>query len=116
MLDLKLDRFRLGGDIPTGVSGTASWQDAAITSPVAVVLGDLEIVLESRDAMLVGAVTRGGELGISGDFSLLAGGRYTVNLVLRPGKNVGSETLGLLETVMQAGPGGGYLLSTSGSY
>jgi general secretion pathway protein N len=114
MLDLRLDSFEIAGGQLAAVAGTISWQDAAIMSPLELGLGQLELALESRDDYLVGTVTRGGELGASGDISIQAGGGYTLDLVLRPGNYVDSDTLGLLDAVTQAGPGGSYLLKSSG--
>ena len=114
-LRLRLDEFTASGEMLTAVTGTIEWDDAAITSPVDLVLGQLELSLQSNENNLVATVTQGGDLGVSGDISFLDGSDYSVDLVLRPGKNVSAETMGLLETVMQAGPAGSFLLETSGS-
>lgn len=115
-MNLVLERFELTSAGARGVTGTALWQDAAIESPLVLPLGDVELALESRDEDLVATVTRGGDLGLSGEMLLQPGDRYVLDLVLRPNDSVGSEVQALLETTIPRHPAGGYQLKTNGSF
>ena len=113
-LALLLAEFTLGEAGIRDLSGTATWQDAAVESPLVLPLGEVGVELTSRNEDLVARVTRGGTLGVSGEILLQPGNRYTVDLRLNPDNSVSEETRGLLEVGMQPHPGGGYLLKTSG--
>lgn len=115
-LDLVLDSFEVAGEQLRAVTGTAAWRDAAIESPVVLPLGEIGLTLESRADTLVAAVTRGGELGLSGEILLQPGNRYSVDLVLRPEAGIGSDMRELLAAAMQPHSSGGYQLKTSGRF
>ncbi|MGB5261127.1 MAG: type II secretion system protein N [Gammaproteobacteria bacterium] len=115
-LDLVLDSFEVDGEQLRAVTGQAAWKDAAIESPVVLTLGEIGLTLQSRADTLVAAVTRGGELGLSGEILLQPGNRYALDLVLRPGAGINSDTRDLLASAMQADASGGFLLKTSGRY
>ena len=115
-LNLLLDHFELANEGLRAVTGTALWQGAAIESPLVLPLGELGLALENRDETLVATVTRGGDLGVSGEILLQPGDRYALDLVLRPGDSVSSEVKGMLETVMDPHPAGGYQLKMAGSF
>ncbi len=114
-LHLVLDHFELTGDGARAVTGTAAWGNAAIESPLLLPLGEIGLVLESRDETLVATVSRGGDLGVSGEIMLQPGDRYTLDLVLRPDESVDSDVLALLDASMSPHPAGGYQLKTNGS-
>jgi general secretion pathway protein N len=115
-LNLVLDSFEVVGEQLRAVNGTAAWKDAAIESPVVLPLGEIGLSLESRADTLVAAVTRGGELGVSGEILLQPGNRYSVDLVLRPGAGVSSDTRELLAVSMRPDSSGGYRLKTNGRF
>lgn len=115
-LNLVLDSFEVDGEQLRAVTGTAAWKDAAIESPVVLPLGEIGLSLESRADTLVAAVTRGGELGVSGEILLQPGNRYTVDLLLRPADDISSDTAELLAVAMQPNSSGGYRLKTTGRF
>lgn len=115
-MDLLLDHFELTDEGLRAVTGTVLWQNAAIESPLALPLGELGLALESRDETLVATVTRGGDLGVSGEILLQPGNRYALDLVLRPGAKANGEVKGLLETALDPHPAGGFQLKTTGSF
>ena len=114
-LHLLVGRLEQGDTLPELAAGRLAWQDAAVLAPLELVLGQLQLDLQSEADAMVATVTGGGELGASGDIKFFAGGQYRVNLVLRPGYEVSTETLGMLETVAQVQANGDYLINTSGS-
>jgi general secretion pathway protein N len=115
-LDLVLDSFAVDGEQLRDVNGQLAWMDAAIESPVVLMLGEIGLTLQSKADTLVAEVTRGGELGLSGEILLQPGNRYALDLVMRPGAAVDSDTRDLLAVAMQPDASGGFLLKTSGRY
>lgn len=113
-LRLVIESLDISAGLPRNLYGSVAWQDAAVLEPVDMVLGQVEVSLQTSGEGLAGTVTRGGVLGASGNLALLPGGRYRVNLVLRPGNDVSTETLELLENTAQVMPNGDYLIDASG--
>jgi len=58
---------------------------------------------------------KGGELGLAGDIVLAPGGRYDVDLLLRPADSVDAATRELIASMMQPDASGAYVLKTAGS-
>lgn len=114
-VEMRIDSFELQGKELRNVSGTLRWRDGAVESPLVLPLGDLGMVLESRDSTLAAVVNRGGDMGLSGEILLQPGNRYTVDLALKPAGGLASETRDLLDATLQAHPAGGYMLKTNGT-
>ena len=113
-LYLEVDTLDLGSGLPRELAGRVVWQDAAVLEPVDIILGDVEVALNGNTEALTGTVTRGGALGASGDLVLMPAGHYRVNLVLRPGNDVSTETLDLLENYAPMQANGDYAINASG--
>ena len=114
-VEMLVDSFELEGEQLRNVSGTVHWRDGAIESPLVLPLGDLGMVLESREATLAAVVNRGGDMGLSGEILLQPGNRYAVDLALKPAGGLASGTRDLLDATLQRHPAGGYILKTNGT-
>jgi general secretion pathway protein N len=115
-LHLVFETFNPGTDYSGEVDGQIEWQDAVILEPVSLVLGQLSLDAVIDNGELVGRVVNGGVLGASGDLSLSAASAYRVNLLLRPGTTVGSDTLDVLQQFTQRQPNGDYRIDLSGQF
>ena len=113
-LRLVVESLDFADGLPRDLVGLVVWQDAAVLEPLDMVLGTVEMALQGSEEALDGSITRGGALGASGDLALLPGGRYRVNLVLRPDNDVSTETLDMLENYTRMQANGDYLIKTSG--
>lgn len=113
-LRLVFETFNPDADYSGEVNGRLEWQDAVILQPMNLVLGQLQLDVVTDDGELVGHFVNGGDLGASGDLALSAAYAYRVNLLLRPGNNVSSDTLDMLEDSAQRQPNGDYRIDTSG--
>lgn len=116
MLNISLASFEIENGQLQELSGTADWQAAAIESPLLLPLGDIGLNLENNADTIIGTVVDGGELGLSGDIVLAPGGRYDVDLLLRPADSVDAATRNLLASMMQSNSSGDYILKTTGSF
>jgi len=114
-LVLQLQQFDLPGQLPTGVQGVLRWQGARLMAPLELELGDLALDLASAGDDLQATVSAGGTLGLSGNITLQAAGRYAVNLRLQPGSETGAEVRDMLDTLVPRRPGGGYQLTAAGN-
>ena len=116
MLNVSLASFEIENAQLQTLTGTADWQNAAIESPLVLPLGEIGLSLENNADTVIGTVVKGGELGLSGEITLAPGGRYDVDLVLRPAASVDDATRNLLASMMQPGASGGYVVKTAGSF
>ncbi len=114
-LVLQLQHFDLPGKLPTGVQGALRWQGARLMAPMELQLGDITLDLASAGDDLQATVSAGGTLGLSGNITLQAAGRYAINLRLQPGNETGAEVRDMLDTLVPRRPGGGYQLTAAGS-
>jgi len=115
MLNVSLASFDIEDARLQSLTGTADWQDAAIESPLLLPLGEVALSLENNADTIIGTVVKGGELGLSGDIVFAPGGRYDVDLLLRPADSVDAATRELIASMMQPGASGAYVLKTAGS-
>ena len=113
-LDLVLKHFALENEQLREVNGIVRWQDAAISAPLELPLGEIGLVLETRNDTLVAAINRGGALGLSGEILLQPDNRYALDLAMRPGAAVGDDVQELLAATLQQRPDGSYQIKTSG--
>jgi general secretion pathway protein N len=115
-LHLVFETFSPAKDYLGEVNGQIAWQDAVILEPVKLVLGQLLLDAVIENGELVGRVVNGGDLGASGEMSLSADSAYRVNLLLRPGPTVGSDTLDVLQNYTQRQPNGDYRIDMTGQF
>ncbi len=116
VFDVQLAELTHDGESIRDVSGTLAWQNAVVTSPVELALGNLGMDLAREGDNIVGSITRGGELGLSGAISLEPGRRYSVDLALRPGPTVPIDTINMIETVAQQRADGSLGIKQAGTY
>jgi general secretion pathway protein N len=108
------DTFNPGTDYSGEVNGRIEWQDAVILEPISLVLGQIAIEVATENGELVGRVTDGGDLGVTGEITLSAAYAYRINLLLRPGAQIASATLDVLQHAAQRQPDGDYRIDASG--
>ena len=108
------DTFNPGADYSGEVNGQIEWQDAVILEPIRLILGQLAIEVVTEDGELVGRVTNGGDLGVTGELALSAAYAFRINLLLRPGADVEPATLDVLEHAALRQPNGDYRIDMSG--
>jgi len=114
VVHLVFETFNPGADYSGEVDGRLEWRDAFILDPINLVLGQLVLDVVTDDGELVGRITEGGELGASGELALSATYVYRLKLLLRPGNDVSSESLDILEQSAQRQTNGDYRIDMSG--
>lgn len=116
VFNVQLDELSHDGESVLGVTGTIAWENAAVTSPTSLSLGNLGMDLAKQGDNIVGSITRGGALGLSGDITLEPGSRYAMDLALQPGPDVPVDTIGMIETFAQKRPDGSMGIRQAGNY
>ncbi len=80
LLEFDLVRLELMGRHPRHAEGTVRWREAAVTVPVAMMLGDFRLDLTTEGGVIKGVVKdEGGAIALDGVVTLQADGRYTFN-------------------------------------
>jgi hypothetical protein len=113
-VQLAIESFEAGADSLQDVAGLIDWQNALVTEPFELLLGQVSLRLHSEGSELAGTFENGGILGISGDVVLLPGWKYKISMLLNPGGEVDAATLDLLEQAAKLQPDGSYTINTSG--
>jgi general secretion pathway protein N len=111
---LRLESLKLVDGFPGGIAGRVDWSGARIVEPATLVLGHVEVALQSEADGLVCRISGRGETTVSGEISLTRQGDYRLNLLLTPGSAVSADIIDTLKTFGQARPGGAYLITDSG--
>lgn len=116
VFDLQLDELSHDGESVLAVTGTIAWENAAVTSPASLSLGNLGMDVAKQGDNIVASFTRGGALGLSGDIALEPGRRYAIDLALQPGPDVPVDTISMIETIAQQRPDGSMGIRQAGEY
>ncbi len=81
----QLQRLEIADGLPRAADGTLTWRGAASGPPMAAKLGDLQLVLETRDDGIHGRFRDGGgPLGLGGSLRLAPDGAWRLELQLTP--------------------------------
>lgn len=111
---LDIEVLEFDDHFPHRINGQAVWADAAVVDPLELALGQLTLLLENDAGDLLGTIGNEADSGISGELRLEASGRYSVDVVLRPGPDTSEETLEILRSMAQQQPDGNFLLRADG--
>jgi general secretion pathway protein N len=114
---LTLDTLRIEDGFPDELAAVLHWQDAILMEPVELALGQVEVSLGSTGDSIAGEISNtAGETDVSGDFSILAAGKYRFQLLLKPGPGVAPGFVDMLGSYGKPQAGGAYLITDSGEW
>ncbi|UCC56329.1 MAG: type II secretion system protein N [Gammaproteobacteria bacterium] len=114
---LTLDTLRIEDGFPDELVAVLHWKDAALLEPVELALGQVEVNLGSTGDSVAGEIgnTAAGT-DVSGDFSILATGKYRFQLLVKPGPATTAEFIDMLGSFGEPQAGGAYLITDSGEW
>lgn len=114
---LDIDTLRLSGGWLGELQGELRWQDARLTQPQRVPLGNLRMQLELRDGKVVGVLgDDGGPLELGGEFTLGADRNYRLDALIKPRAAADPQLRDALQLLGNPDAQGRYRLQYSGAF
>ena len=115
VLQGRLERLEVQNGLPRAADGTLTWRGAATRLPMTAKLGDLQLLLETRNDGIHGRFRDGGgPLGLGGTLQLSPDGAWRLELHLTPREGRQSPVGRLLAFLGRPDPQGKITLRRSG--